>query len=240
MVDSVSGAYKLLSQIIKVYPKELPDLVEMNIEWNKINSYNSFHYGSIVQQKDLSIWCLAALWDNVKMQLYIYDAWSLGQAIASQIAVIFKTKMNLNKYSCEKILCNDIMDNDTEYVKSVRRLINKELKELKVETNVKEAIHYEAYGAINATNQLLSQNKIFFSIRCKDVVRQMAQWKIVDNKPTKIDCGYCEALGLIITELKKKQILERALIKQPDYVRKEILDKAIEKDKELRKAGVNG
>jgi phage terminase large subunit-like protein len=234
-IDAVSGAYLLLSRMVKVFERDLPEPAKMNIAWEKMADYSSLHYGAIVQKKDLSVWCVLALWDNVKCCLYVYDSWSLGRLIPSQLALMLKAKMQLGKYECEKILCNDMMDNDAAHVRSPRVLCNKELRELKCDGSIKEAIHFDAYGAIVAGNQLLGENRIFFDLKCKDVLRQMAQWKIENNKVGELDCGYAEALCIIVSELKKKQVLERLVPKRGDYVKDGVYEKALLEDKEVMK-----
>ena len=238
-IDAVSGAYLLLSRMVKVFERELPAPVAMDIAWEKTLNYASLHYGAVVQKKDLSVWVVLALWDNVKCCLYVYDSWSLGRLIPSQLALMLKAKMRLDKYECEKILCNDMMDNDAAHVRSPRVLCNKELRELKCNASVKEAIHFDAYGAIVAGNQLLGDGRIFFDLKCKDVLRQMGQWKLENNKISEMDCGYAEALCLIISELKKKQILERFVPKRGDYVKPAEHLKALSEDTTSRTEAVS-
>lgn len=47
---------------------------KLDIEWTKNDGRNALHYGAMVQHRNMEIYILLALWDNVLGKLFVYDA----------------------------------------------------------------------------------------------------------------------------------------------------------------------
>jgi len=221
-IDAVSGAYKIATRNKNVWAAfKLSNTYKLNIEWEETAYIKTLHYGSIVQLKDLSVWFLESLWNDVDGKLYLYGCWTSPQANPSLQVPMIIHRMKQKKYQTENILSNSRMWVTAEskgYVKSVGKLYRMEYDKRLIEITVgfREAHKYDETGAITAANQMFARDQIFVSHECKEPARQFAGWTVEKGKPVDTDNGYCIALCQIISELSRRKLLKK-IPPVPDY-----------------------
>jgi hypothetical protein len=66
---------------------------------------------------------------------------------------------------------------------------------------------------------MFSQDKIIIDKSCENIIRQIQTWALKNDSPDDKNCGYCECLCLIISELKKKHVFEKNETRIVDYKR---------------------
>lgn len=211
-VDSVSGGYKIATRNKPVWPLMiLSNTSELDIKWDETNYRKTLHYGSIVQMKDLSVWFLEALWDDVDGNLYVYGCWTRDEANPTLQVPMIILRMQQKKFRTENILGNESMFKDTGYIKSVAKLYYQAYAKALPSARVgfREAIKYDQTGAIVAANQMFGLKQIFIDHKCKDAARQFASWTVEKGKPDQVDNGYCIALCQIVSELSRRQLIKK-------------------------------
>jgi len=216
-IDAVSGGYKMLTRDRYVWAHfKLSSTKKFDIKWKETPERPTLHYGAMVQTKDLRIYFLECLWDNVAGKLFVYGCWDMESPDPSFMAPMIAQRMKLRVYQHEKILCNDKMFAINEYQRSTGQLMKTEFKRIKITARLIEAIRYEESGSIIQGSQMFSSNQIYVSNECQDAARQFASWTIEKGKPSIENCGYCIALCLVISDLRRKKIFVK-LHKVVDY-----------------------
>jgi predicted phage terminase large subunit-like protein len=223
-VDATTGGLKLLGGLNHVWPSFDLDsssprscICDFNISWTKMGERPTLHYGAFYEHKDLSLWFLAGLWDDVKGVLFVYDGWGTTDPTPTMIANTLAFRMHLREVECEKLVGNEEMFAKRP-AKGTARIINTALSERDVEPRILKPSYHDLEGAILEVNRLLDQGRIFVHEKLKEPARQFANWTIQKGKPDKEDCGYCRALCLLISELSQQQVYRKA-VKRPDYKR---------------------
>jgi phage terminase large subunit-like protein len=208
-IDSVSGGYKLATREKYVWPLfKLSNTYQLDIKWEEAKPRKTLHYGSIVQLKDLSVWFLEALWDDVMGMLYVYGCWSAPEANPIIHVPMIIERMKQKKYITENILANgDMFTDDIRKAPATyyRKEYRKRLPTIRV--GFREAIKYDQMGAIVSTNQMFARKAIYVAHEAKPAARQFASWTVEKGKPAKEDCGYCIALCQIVSELRRRKLL---------------------------------
>jgi hypothetical protein len=188
------------------------DTHKLEIHWEETKYRKTLHYGSIVQLKDLSVWFLEALWDDVTGYLYIYGCWSEGLANPSLQVPKIILRMQAKKYRIENILANsDMFSEDIRKAPATyyRREFSKRLPETSV--GFREAIKYDQMGSIVEGNKMFYRKRILVEKSCKEPARQFAGWTVENGKPSNDDCGYCIALCQILSELKRRHLIKKEI-----------------------------
>jgi hypothetical protein len=157
------------------------------------------HYGAVVQQKDLTLCNIFALWDRKKAHLYVYDELIAKNPIISQVTQAIKTKTNFTQYPIDRFLAHPLMFSKEPTEKTVPKLYRK------AKIWVKEPLKLDMNGAMALTEQFFTQNRITIHEHCFHVVSQLASWSIDHGKPEKADNGCCIALCLIVSEIEKRE-----------------------------------
>lgn len=208
-VDAISGAYKLLTRNKYLWQQfKMSDIVPMDIKWDEAEGRPTLHYAAMYQQKDLSIWVLQAMWDDVDGKLFIYHSWMTESPIPAVVAPLIIKKMRLSKYRHEKILGNDRMYKTEGQIRSTGQVIRAEFRKFDVRVNMVEALRFEQAGAILTGTQMFALKQIFVNDDCKDAARQIAGWTIDKGKPSEEDSEYCQCLCMIISELRRRKLIK--------------------------------
>lgn len=216
IVDALVVAFETHSPFKKkMFPFEYTSKKNIEIKWEETGPRNSLHYAAIVQHKDMSLWVVQIMWDNVKGQLFVYDAWK-NEGDLKEVALVLRTKMKLNEYRHEKILVNEAMEAKEEHVLSSMQVLKREFHQINTRARITKSVRFDQMGSINTLNRLFSQGKIIVSDICDEAALQFSNWSVEKGKPEK-DMGFCEALCLIASELRRIKIIkEKLMIK--DYV----------------------
>jgi len=190
----------------------------LNINWKETGRYKTLHYGSIVQMKDLSVWFIEALWDDVEGKLFVYGCWSADEANPVIQVPLIVIRMQQTKYITENILANSQMFKEEARIKSVASMYRREYRSVlpSITVGFREAIKYDQMGAIVIGNQMFGRKQIYVSHDCKEAARQFASWTVDKGKPNDQDNGYCIALCQIISELKRRELIDKKP-KERDY-----------------------
>jgi hypothetical protein len=191
----------------------------MQIDWGKAGPYTTLHYGALSLQNDLSLYFLAALWDRNTETLYVYASeWWRN---CNQFEVVKKLidAMRFKEYRVDKFIGSSNMFSTNAFEKSVAKQINRKIKDqnLPEYVTIHEAIHFNFYGAIQQGEELFRADKIYINSNCQEVARQLSNWLVQKGQPADTDCGYCECLCLILSELQRKQVLKKSALKIFDY-----------------------
>ena len=213
IVDSIVVAHDGVNPFNKrVWPQfDNRHIKNLNIDWNKtiIDKYSSLHYAGMYQKEDLSVWVVLAIWDAYKGYLFIYDAFMCGDPIPSVVCEKIINRMMLKKLSCEAIVTNSLMWSEKGYHKNIALQYRKYFQEHKIVARIKKAINYDDYSSIVEIGQLFDKNKIYVDNRVNSFILQVMSWCTVDmgkqagSRPDEDDDGYCRALCLIDSELRK-------------------------------------
>jgi predicted phage terminase large subunit-like protein len=235
-IDALVTAFALHKPYVKhVWPHfNTIETMVLDIHWGKKDERNALHYGAVVMEKDLSMWLLSTLWDDISGQLFIYDSMKYEEPNVAGAAAWMINHMKLREYRIDRICCNDTMCIKPEgSERTMQMLFRDEFKKFNCTARLNEAIHYDQWGAITQVNTLTMDKRIFVDEEADDALRQFSSWGIEKNKPEVDGRGYCEGLCLIISELRRKKVFEKAP-KRVDYMRKEEVRKALHEDKIIR------
>lgn len=194
-------------------------VIPMKIEWDKTSSFTNLHYGALSLGKDMGLHFVGALWDNRVRKLHIYRSHYWRNPNEEDVISYLVKAMQFDKFRMDKLVGSENMFTTENIKQSVSRQLNRKIKEknLPESVTVKEAIHYNFFGAVQEGEELLRTGGILIDQSCSEVTRQLLGWTIKNGKPITEDWGYCECICLIISELqRKKEIGERA-IRPRDY-----------------------
>jgi predicted phage terminase large subunit-like protein len=223
IVDALSVAFALHNPGIKqVWPSFAAiHTIKMEIQWDQVGPYSTAHVGALSLQKDLSLNYLGGLWDDKLQKLYVYGCLSWASCNQTDVVEKLVAAMKLDKFRLDKLIGSENMFSQNAWEHSVARQINRQIKDknLPEAVTVREPLHFNFYGAIQQGEELFRQNSILLNNDLVDVHRQWRSWVISKGKPATEDCGYCEALCLIIAELNRKKKITIAEPKQKDYIK---------------------
>ena len=186
-------------------------IIELGINWERTkDDYDgSLHYAGMWQKPDMSIWVVLALWDAYRGYLFVYDAFMCGEIIPTAVCTLLIDRMRLKKYRSEAILTNKMMWETHGYSKNIAQQYRNYLKK-RVTAKIKEAINYDEYASIIEIGQLFDQNMIYVDKAMAGAILQLMSWVTVDRgeqkgyRPDEDDDGFCRALCLIVSELRRK------------------------------------
>ena len=183
----------------------------LKIQWNQTTHRNTLHYGSMVQLKDLSVWFLETLWDDVEGKLFVYGCWDAPEANPVIQVPMIVSRMQQTAYVTENILANADMFKEDARIKSVAKMYRKEYGNVlpSVSVGFREAVKYDQAGAIVIGNQMFGNKQIYISHEAKPAARQFASWTVEKGRPTTDDHGYCVCLCQVLSELKRRLLLTK-------------------------------
>jgi hypothetical protein len=163
------------------------------------------HYGSICLRKDLSVFILCTLWDDVAGKLMLYDSTMIESLDVRKMSMWMITHMKLREFAIDKILANDrVMEMVEGTEKNAQRLINGDLRKLGVRARLTGAVRYDQWGSIAQVAQLISQHNLIINDTCIEPLTQFCGWTIDNGRPGQENTGWCEGLCLIVSDLKRR------------------------------------
>lgn len=220
-VDALVAAYAVHKPYVKSVLPHMQSVVPItfNIKWDLKEERQSLHYGAVVLKRDLSMWVVCALWDDIAGQLFVYDATSYESPDIPALVKWLTWKMHLKKYSVDRIMCNDRMCKQSDGTeKTMMQLCREEGVRQKVHSRFGEAVRYDQWGSLSQLDELARDRRIFFDEVAEEALVQMQLWSVEKNKPSTVDAGYCEAMTLIVSELKRKSVFEKKY-RRKDYMK---------------------
>ena len=214
-VDSTSGCMKCVTTEKKVWPIFYAGkTMKFAINWQK-TSPDTLHYGAMIQEKNMEIYLLAALWDTMAGNLWVYAAKKWNEMIPDTIAMNTVKVMNLKSVTLTKLIGNEAMFSGEG--RTTARLINSSLKIVQNSISLSQSYLFDLYGSMVYANSLFNNEAITVHKLLEEPAAQFSGWHYEGDKPAE-GYGYCEALCLICSELKRdlsKQQRENPRL--PDY-----------------------
>jgi predicted phage terminase large subunit-like protein len=195
-------------------------IIKLELDWSKTqhDAYGSLHYIGMWQKEDLSVWIVMALWDAYKGFLFVYDGFVCDEHHPKGVLPKLINRAQLKVFKCESIVCNSLMWEQKGYSKNTALQYKRELEKMKVRNGrIVEAMNYDEYASIAEVGQLFDINMAFVDSGAKELVLQMMSWVTINRgertgyRPDDNDDGYCRALCLIISELRRRQQWQEVL-----------------------------
>lgn len=211
--DAAVVAYSLHKPMVKrVWPSFcMGHVKELQIDWDSHGPYTTFHYAALSLQKDMRLCMVSTLWDNRIEKLYIYHEAHWEHVHSLKFIDDIEGFLKIQKYKIDKILGNELMFAENESEQTVSKMVNGVLKHrnLKQRVCIRPTIKYNYMGSIAQVEDMFYQNRIIIDKSCQNIIRQIQCWALKNDSPYDKDCGFCEALCLIISELKKKHAFDK-------------------------------
>jgi hypothetical protein len=189
---------------------------KIEINW-ELPSFKIKHYGAIVIDKDLSVHFMAAVWDEESAELKIYADTKFDYPDADLITDVIVSKMNLTRYSYDRMLGNKVMFED--HKRTFHREINKRFwdKVSFLQTVVvRRPTKYDELGSVAQLTNLVNTGRLKIDLSCKETAKQMRMWKL-ENQTFK-HSGMQECILLIISELMLYAPFQQSVPKKPEYL----------------------
>jgi phage terminase large subunit-like protein len=216
-IDSISGAYKMLTLDRYVWPRFKMSMARnFDIRWKW-----AINVGALYLSKDMKLSFICAVWDRSVKKLFVYGELIATQLSLSQITVQIFRGMQMERRKTFAVYGNDIMFHDD--TKSTTELLNTELhthhkqKRLRRTVVVVEPYEYDRLGAINLINLMFHEKQIVVHKSCKESARQFSSWYIEKDKPVPIGFELCEALAHIVSELNRTEKIKEPVRQMTDY-----------------------
>jgi len=242
IVDATVVAYEGLDPHEKrVWPQfQGRHIIKLDIDWNhvKSNVEGTLHYAGVWQKEDLSVWIVLCLWDAHKGYLFVYDAFMCDNPIPAVVIPELIQRMKLKTHKSEAIVCNKLMWEDKGYTKNTGLQYRRDINSRGITANIKEAFNYDEFASIIEVGQLFDIDRILVESSAKSMVLQFMSWvtiergKHVGAKPDEEDDGWCRALCLVVSELRRKD--QWARVVKPilaDYADAEFVQKIYDANK---------
>jgi len=244
IVDAIVVAYEAHNPYSKrVWPQfQGRHIRPLDIKWEKTQAYTdgTLHYAGVWQKEDLSVWVVLCLWDAYKGYLIVYDAFTCDSPTPGVVLEKLIEKMRLQKVRSDAIVCNSLMWEDKGYSKNIALQYKAELSKKKIYTKIKKAINYDEYASIVEVGQLMDMDMVFVEAKVSSLILQLMSWTIVDRgkttggRPDAIDDGFCRALCLVDSELRRTEQWVRIMKPQfNDYNNADIVQRSYNKASEI-------
>jgi predicted phage terminase large subunit-like protein len=220
-IDSVDGAYKMLSTTKKVWPEWTVNNVHgFAIDWNNGNELDKcFHYLAIVYAGDNAAVYAAAVYDPTFNMLYVYDCAGWTAASPATVAGEVARRARLKVAGMARLVGNSDMFAAAGGV-GAAVLINREFAKQRVPARVTQSMRYDRFGAVAFLGQMFGEGRVLVHKQAADLGLELAAW-CVDEASGKPEKGkpYAEALCMIASELREKVVTLKEK-KRVDYAPK--------------------
>jgi phage terminase large subunit-like protein len=236
MVDSISGAYKILSQNVRVirnYSRK--DLVTFPIPFHEKKKHWTFIISEWVE-KNLKTSTVMALWNQKKLYAFVENEETSPTAELNIKKMIFKlTEYNGGKRVSEHKLKGlerfEWFGNSIFFKKTIGDMQGGYRKQ---GINVREPLSFDEPGSIVLLNRLFNINKVVIHSQCPELMRQLAEWSIEKEMPSE-GYGLARALCNVVSIL-----VEQGKMKPPQKALKPYSKKSLEFHREVRRAANEG
>ncbi len=172
-----------------------------------------FHYGALVLNKDLSLTGIGAIYEYYANKLWVYTEFFQDFPIAEVISKEVRQNMRIGYYQDgrnAKIIANNLIFQKKENARPLCDMLRRD------KLRVTEPKFYDEYGAIALGEQLFKNDKIIIHRNCLKTREQFNLWSIKDGRPQD-NYGNCDALLLILSEVKAQMKQKPQIMKISDY-----------------------
>lgn len=215
IIDSLTGNHKVLTRVKRVWEGfSASQAKQIQINWSESGG-NTLHYGGFYQSKDSSVYSIAALWDQIEGVLYVYYAQRYESSDQDFIAINTVKAMSMRKVVVNRLVGNSDMLSEKH---GTAYYINKSIAKLGEFKKITFPTMWDYYGSIGYVGSLFNSDSVIVDNRCMEAVSQIASWTYgEDGRKPQDNQGYCEALCLIASELKRDISSKKPLLPQQDY-----------------------
>jgi len=173
----------------------------LDYDYMGVLTVDSLHYLAFVVGKELSFYGLAAFYEYYRHRIWVYDEIKMDVPIIESILRQTKQKTLMGNFPDEReprIIGNDAMFKATSGQRSFAEVLRHEggLRVLPTEK-------YDEIGAIGFGAQMMADGRVTVHTRCVHSRKQLNLWSI-KSKLNEEDFGFCKALLLILSEVRKQ------------------------------------
>ena len=228
----------------KVFTRSLdtePNVKKFEIDYELVNLLNlSFdgllfaeiiHLCAIVLNNDLTINGLAACYQYYTNTLWVYGEffhqYPMVEFVKSKSTLLTK-KGKFNDDREVRLLGNAKMFRTKDEQMPFSKVL------LRAGLYVAEPTHYDEYGAISLGLQLYDDEKMVIHQNVLRFREQFNLWSLKDSRPQD-GFGYCEALLLILSEVRRRMRPPTPEIRKPDYRTKKKTEPVYDKYEWMRR-----
>lgn len=224
IVDTLTGAFKVLTQTKMVWPDFSSECVQnFTINWDRGDA-GTLHYGSFWQSPDNSLYIVSSLWNMKSGNLYVYYAQKYSEINPQVVAMKIVKIMKMKYFAVNKLIASDTMSPEK---RGTARLINNELSINEVSNHLSSPTMYDRSGAIAYIGSLITTRSMTIHSTLQEMASQVAGWSYRDEKEPERGYGFCEALCLVGSELKRDisrmatipPVQDYKPVKQPESVK---------------------
>jgi phage terminase large subunit len=190
--------------------------VKMKIDWS-MGKTGILHYVAFALMPNGTLYSLFLIWDKRAGQAYIYDAEKYDIVIPDVVAEKTILKGNLRRVIVNKIMCNKMFLSSG---KSTASIIRKSFLRKDFKKGFSEPQMFDMRGSIVFINNLFNEKLIYINRELYELCSQLNGWSYKENERDLMDnCGYCECLCMVASELKKEIVKEEKKKRMVDYER---------------------
>jgi len=182
-----------------------------DVNFDAILTGRNRHYGAVVQQKDLTMCNICAVWDTMKEHLYIYDELVENNPVLSTMIPGLKQTMMSHLYPITKFFADPQLFSQDPVEKTLPKMYTK------MGIRCREPFKFDMVGAMALTEQFFKQDKITVHDRCIHTITQLGGWEVTKGKPERKDNGCCLAICLIVSEIDKIASRESKIVQRKSY-----------------------
>jgi hypothetical protein len=178
---------------------------------------NCLHLAGIVMTDDLQLYGLAVIYKFYEDLLYVYGEYHEHSPIVDRFAPRLSAETRSGMYQDQRrcrYVGNDAMFRQSSDKRPMADVFRREGR-----IHVLEPVRYDEYGAIGLGAQMFRNGRIVFHRKCSEARVQMETWTIEGNKSASVDGGFCKALLLVLSEIKRRKPEQLVSQPFPDYRR---------------------
>jgi len=182
-------------------------------DFNGVKMVNVLHFVALNFNENLSFSALFGIYEFFKGELWLYKELLQANPIPELINRAVKVYSRAGLYQDQRR--PDIVGNEKMFHKEHgRRPLQEALRTEGLV--VRNARHYEEFGAIAMGNQLFQRNKIIIHESMKQTRADVALWTVKNGKPDE-EQGFCSCLLLMLSEMRQRMKSAPQPRPKPDY-----------------------
>jgi hypothetical protein len=172
------------------------------------------HYAALVLNSDLSFTGLAAIYQQYLDTLWVYDEFYQERPEPDLISKVIRMRTKKGLYDDDRdvrVIGNERMFRQEGDRRPLADVFRQE------SLIVREPVRYDEYGAIALGAKMFTENQIVMHSCIERARSEISLWSVKKGKPDTEDSGFCKALLLILSEVRRQKRAEVPTRKMPDY-----------------------
>jgi len=172
------------------------------------------HYAALVLNADLSFSGLAAVYQHYMDSLWVYDEFYQERPEPDLIARVVRNRTKMGLYDDERSV--KVIGNERMFRKEGdRRPLADVFRQERLV--VQEPVRYDEYGAIALGSRMFGEGKIVMHTCIEKARTDINLWAVKKGGTRVEESGFCKALLLILSEVRRQRKLVDEVRKMPDY-----------------------